>query len=113
MKEPENLALCVRMANAAAEESGRQVDFLHMPVPRDRRDDAYFAPLRDLDIADARVFLGLVHATDGVEGTRRRVATAKRHLADFGIATECGFGRRPPATVPELLEIHREIAAGL
>jgi hypothetical protein len=113
MKEPEDLSLCVRMANAAAKESGRRVDFIHMPVPRDRSDDAYFEPLRDLDVGDARVFLGLVHHTDGVDGTRQRLATAKRHLADFGIATECGFGRRAPDTLPELLDIHREIAAAL
>jgi hypothetical protein len=28
---------------------------------------------------------------------------------DFGIATECGFGRRPPETVPELLALHRAV----
>ena len=28
----------------------------------------------------------------------------------FGIATECGFGRRPAETIPELLRIHAEAA---
>ena len=46
------------------------------------------------------VALGLVHYTDGVVGTRRRIATAGKYLDDFLIATECGFGRRPPETVP-------------
>jgi hypothetical protein len=27
----------------------------------------------------------------------------------FGIATECGFGRRPPAAVADLLGLHRAI----
>ena len=95
MKEPENLSLCVQMANIAVAKSGRRVDFIHMPVPRNRDDDAYFEPLRDLHAGDAKVFLGLLHYTDGIEGARRRIAMAQRHLQTFGIATECGFGRRP------------------
>ena len=54
--------------------------------------------------------LGLVHHTDGVGGTRARLATAKKHARDFSIATECGFGRRDPATLNELLRIHAEVA---
>jgi hypothetical protein len=29
---------------------------------------------------------------------------------EFFIATECGFGRRDPRTIPELLRIHAEVA---
>ena len=83
-----------------------------MPVPRDRDDDDYFRPLQDLS-TDTRLFLGLVHYTDGVEGTTRRIETAKRYVSDFGIATECGFGRRPKEQVPELLDIHRQAAAAI
>ncbi len=54
--------------------------------------------------------LGLVHYTDGVDGSRRRLATAKKFAGDFSIATECGFGRRDPATIPELLRIHAAVA---
>jgi hypothetical protein len=32
-------------------------------------------------------------------------------VPDFGIATECGFGRRDPATIPALLRLHAEVAA--
>jgi hypothetical protein len=113
MKEPHDLSLCVKMANIAAAHSGRQVDFFHMPVPRNRDDDAYFAPVSALQIENARLFLGLVHYTDGLDGTERRVATARRHLDQFGIATECGFGRRPPEQVPDLLDIHRQVAQQL
>ena len=56
--------------------------------------------------------LGLVHHTDGADGTRKRLATAKQYATRFAIATECGFGRRDPATLTELLGIHREVAAG-
>jgi hypothetical protein len=38
------------------------------------------------------------------------MSTAKRHVADFSMATECGFGRRDPRTIPELLCIHAQAA---
>ena len=82
-----------------------------MPVPRNRADDAYFAPLRQLKLnPETELCLGLVHHTDGVEGSKRRLETARRYTSNFSIATECGFGRRDPATIPELLHIHAAIA---
>ena len=54
--------------------------------------------------------LGLVHYTDGLIGTRRRLATAQKYVKNFSIATECGFGRRPADTIPELLRIHAAAA---
>ena len=68
-------------------------------------------PLRDLRLhPETELYLGLVHATDGAEGTRRRIATAQRVVAEFGVATECGMGRRPPETIPALLRTHAEVA---
>jgi len=61
-------------------------------------------------VAPRRSCLGLVHYTDGVGGTRRRLATAEKYVKNFAIATECGFGRRPPQTIPELLRIHAAAA---
>lgn len=111
--EPPDLEVCVRMANAACKNAGRPIDFFHMPVPRARSDAAYFAPLASLMIGDAQLYLGLIHHTDGVPGALQRAAAARDFRHDFGIATECGFGRRPGATVPALLDIHREVAAKL
>jgi hypothetical protein len=56
-----------------------------------------------------KLFLGLVHDSDGVEGTRARIAVAAKYASDFGIAAECGFGRRPPETIPNLLRVHSEV----
>lgn len=101
----------MRLANAVAARTARSIELFHMPVPRARHDEAYFEPLRALDLRpDTRVCLGLIHYTDGVPGTRRRIASAHRYLKDFSIATECGFGRRAPETIPELLAIHAELA---
>jgi len=81
------------------------------PIASPFRSCAYFLPLRALRLQpQTELCLGLVHHTDGVEGTRRRLATASRHAARFSIATECGFGRRDPATIPELLRIHAAVA---
>jgi len=111
--EPPDLRVVVRMANAACQEVTRPVDYFHMPVPRNRDDEAYFAPLKDLAIGDAKLYLGLIHHTDGEEGAWRRVRAARGAVSGFGISTECGFGRRPKETIPELLRIHRAVAATL
>ena len=111
--EPANLGTSVKFANAIVSEIGRRIDWIHMAVPRDRTDDAYFAPLERLDLpAATSLVLGLIHHTDGIEGTRRRIETAERHRKDFSIATECGFGRREPSTMLELLDIHAAVADG-
>lgn len=109
--EPTDLSMCVAFANRVSAGIGRPIALFHMPVPRNRIDDAYFMPLKDLTLAPGtRVALGLVHSTDGVDGTNRRIATAKKYLGDFLISTECGFGRRPPGTISELLKIHARVA---
>lgn len=108
--EPKDLGTSVKFANTLCTGVGRPVDFIHMAVPRERDDDAYFAPLSNLDIGNTRLILGLIHYTDGLDGTTKRLATATHHATGFGIATECGFGRRDPATIPELLEIHASLA---
>jgi hypothetical protein len=99
------------MANAITARVSRPIQFFHLPVPRGRHDDGYFEPLEDLRLeTDTELYLGLVHYTDGLEGTRRRIETASRHVEVFGVATECGFGRRLPEQVPDLLRIHRDVA---
>jgi hypothetical protein len=101
------------MASALAVSSRRRIDFIHLPVPR-RATDRYFAPLADLELQPrTQLYLGLVHFRDGLEGTRRRIAHAERVVGDFGIATECGWGRREPATIPGLLALHRDASAPL
>lgn len=106
--EPKDLALVVQLANDAQASISRVIDFFHMPVPKDRNDDAYFAPLQQLDIAPGKLYLGLIHYTDGITGAAQRLEQAAKYVDDFGLATECGFGRRPLEQIPALLEIHRQ-----
>lgn len=109
--QPKDTARLVTVANAISAGVQRSVQWLHLPVPRDRSDDAYYAPLAGLNLhPETELYLGLVHYTEGVEGTRQRIAAAQKVVQAFGVATECGLGRRDPATIPALLEIHAEVA---
>jgi hypothetical protein len=109
--EPKDTGLMVRLANKLSGRVRRSIQWIHMPVPRDRSDDAYFAPLSDLRLnPETELYLGLVHLSDGVAGTRQRIAAAAKVIPDFGIATECGMGRRDPKTMSELLRVHADIA---
>jgi len=110
--EPNDLGAVTDMANALSEAVRRRIDWVHFPVPIDRDDAAYFAPLERLALKpETELYLGIVHYGDGADGARRRLAAARQVVGgEFGIATECGFGRRPVETIEPLLELHAEIA---
>jgi hypothetical protein len=109
--EPRDMGDMVDMANRLAADIKRPVNLIHIPVPRDRSDGGYFSPLSRLRLRpETELCLGLVHYSDGVAGTCKRLAAAEQQVARFSIATECGFGRRNPSTIPELLRIHAEVA---
>src|SRR4051794_4605335 len=108
--EPRDAGAMVRLTNAMLDRIDRRVDWVHMPVPIERDDDDFFAPLRELRLPEeTELYLGLVHFEDGAAGTQRRIDTAARHVASFGVATECGIGRIPRDEVVPTLEIHRDV----
>ena len=87
--EPTDMVDMVEFTNRLCALIKRPIQLVHMPVPRNRADDAYFEPLRRLKLRpETELCLGLVHLTDGVEGTKRRLATARKYVADFSVATE-------------------------
>jgi hypothetical protein len=109
--EPTDTQVMVDFANQLTTQLKHPLKWVHMPVPRERDDDAYFAPLTGLKLDPTTEFyLGLIHDTDGTAGSRRRLAAAEKFVTGFGIATECGMGRRPPETISGLLDLHRELA---
>jgi hypothetical protein len=112
MTAMQDLDLCVRLSNDTVAQAGRRVDYVHMPVTR-HPDDAFFAPLKDLNVGDTRVYLGLVHHTDGTEGFRERVEGARRYLEDFGVGSVCGYGRVDPSELPTALRVHAACAGAL
>lgn len=109
MVDQPDLDLCVRLSAHAIEHSGRRIDYVHMPVNVDC-DERYFAPLRDLELGETKLYLGLIHHADGVEGFERRVAAASKAVGDFGIASVCGYGRLSPDVMPEVIAAHRDCA---
>ena len=111
--EPQDAAKMVELANLVFGSVERALAYIHMPVPIGRSDDAYFAPLKNLRLPPGtELYLGLVHAQDGVEGTVKRMATAKKHAPPFGIASECGISRaRKPEVVEEFFRVYAGAAA--
>ncbi|MGF3057119.1 hypothetical protein [Microbacterium sp. YY-01] len=110
--EPRDTGNLVRFANAVMRDARHTLTWLHLPVPIDRDDDAYFAPLDDLALTTGtELYLGLVHREDGVAGAQRRITAALPHAAEFGVATECGIGRAPEGTTEGILRTHAEVAA--
>ena len=109
--EPGDAGFLARISSEILKKIHRPLNWIHMPVPRDRDDDAYFAPLSGLALPDeTRLYLGLVHQTDGEAGTSRRIEAAMRHVPAFGIATECGLARRPSDTIPGLMSQHAKLS---
>jgi len=106
--QPIDATKMVELANLIARSVPRSITWMHMPVPIDRSDDAFFAPLVNLQLRpETELYLGLVHAQDGVEGTTRRMAAARKFVKDFGIASECGISRgRDPNLAMEFIKTY-------
>jgi hypothetical protein len=89
-------------------------------VPQAQRDQAYFAPLRDLQAgAETELYFALApyHPADQPHGTTAEqvkpidvyVAQSPSGSRNWGICTECGMGRVAADDVPTLLDLHHEI----
>lgn len=105
-------AVLVDLMNGIAAEVPRRVDFIHIPAPKEA-DAAFFAPLRDWRAPkQTRLYVGLLQEGDDA-GNLTRIAAARTAVSDFGVAAECGFGRRDPSHVPAILATHRAAAESL
>jgi hypothetical protein len=108
--QPKDAGILVEMMEGIAAAAKRRIDFFHIPVPKDRTDAAYYAPLKDWKRPiDTRLYLGLLHHDDAT-GDRVRIEMARRHIEDFGYSAECGWGRTEPGRLPGLLAGHRSAA---
>jgi hypothetical protein len=108
--QPKDAAVLVEMLEGIAAATKRPIDFFHIPVPKDRTDEAFYAPLKNWKRpAGTELYLGLLHHNDET-GDRKRVAVAKKFIPDFGLSAECGWGRTEPGRLPGLLKGHRAAA---
>ena len=109
---PTDLANTVEIAHGILAGLGRPLQYVHVPAPKHRDDEAYYAPLAALRLPEGcDLYLGVIHHDDR-DGDRRRIAAAAKFVSDFGIATECGWGRSHPSRAPGLLDSHRIALVG-
>ncbi len=108
--QPKDAGIMVEMTNAIAAGVKRPIQFFHLPVPKGRTDDAFFAPLEKLKLKpETELYLGLIHHNDQA-GDATRLAAARRHARVDGIGTECGMARGDPARLPSMLASHARAA---
>lgn len=104
--QPKDAAILAELTQGIVDHVKRPVQFIHIPVPKDRTDDAYYQPLDALNLpAVTDFYLGLVHDGDD-DGNRTRLGLAQAHCRVDGVATECGWGRGAPERVPGILSAH-------
>ncbi|MDF2119147.1 hypothetical protein PY365_26605 [Roseiarcaceae bacterium H3SJ34-1] len=112
--EPKDTGDMVAVMNAVCSGLGRPMAFVHMPVPIDRSDDAYFEALKDFRPGSGtELFLGLVHDVDGLKGSLARAAAARRACERFGVGTECGLNHRSRDNVLQIITLLGEVADAL
>jgi hypothetical protein len=107
--QPKDAGILVEMMQGIAAATKRRIDFFHIPVPKNRTDEAFYAPLKNWRGHGTKLYLGLLHHNDDA-GDKARVAVAKRFVPDFGLSAECGWGRTEPGRLPGLLKGHRVAA---
>lgn len=109
--QPEDAGLLVDIATNIVRRIGPRhaIEWIHLPVPKDRFDTAHFNPLKDLDIGYVQLFLGLVHSHDE-SGTERRLKAAQAvYPRVVGVATECGIGRTPMEDIDSIFTIAKNV----
>lgn len=111
--QPKDTGLMVEVANALMTAVKRPVAWIHLPVPKERNDEGYFLPLKNLKGDQGmELYLGLVHFGD-LEGTKEKIRVVRRVLGSeggFGVATECGLGRTPREEFEGIMEILGEVS---
>src|ERR1700683_1033270 len=124
-KQPESLALQVRVLNAVAATASRPVSFVSFTVPQDQRGEGYFAPLAELATdPDTEPHFALVpyppaEQEPGTSAEQARLIDAALAASPggpraWGVCTECGMGRADRDEIPALLDLHSQlITAGL
>ena len=109
----QDMAVHVDYANELVRKIDRNIAYFHLPTTPEYA-AADFAPLKNLKLGlRTKLFLGLIHAADGLEGARRRVRAAQSVVPEFGVAHFCGLSQwgAGPETVAPMLLLHRATAA--
>jgi hypothetical protein len=109
---PKDMGNLVEIANGIASNAKRPLQYIHVPVPHDRDDEAYFAPLKDLKLGEGtELYVGCIHAGQA-DGNANKLALAQKFTTVHGVGAECGLGRGNADLFDDVLEQHRRLAAG-
>ena len=92
----------VLLSNALARHfpSGRRLEYIHVPLAAAHLppslDEAWYAPLSELDLGDVRFVAGFVHESLDIEQLTQLLATIERAAGrEVDVASTCGLGRLP------------------
>jgi hypothetical protein len=109
LMQPSDMGAMVEMCRGLLDSADRKIDFLHLPVPHDRTDDEYFAPLKNLSLPKGcDLALGLVHVGEDAEN-RARLHRAQAVSEVAGVGSECGWGRKGAERLAALLDAHLRV----
>ena len=101
-----DMGVSVGLANSIAQAISRPVNFIHIPVSNPAAGEPFFAPLADLAMgSETELYLGLLQPKNS-DSDDARVKAAEKFVSNFGIATECGWGRKDSGAVPHVLGTH-------
>ena len=87
---PTHIGQAVRLVGAVIASTERQPQFVHLPVPPERDDTAYFEALINLALwPSLEVHLGLVHESDTPEDVAARLSAAREVLPYAAASADC------------------------
>ena len=107
--QPKDMGNLVEIANSLTAAVSRRINYIHLPVPKDRNDKQYFAPLAELQLsADTDLYLGCIHHGDH-KNNAHKLDLAAQQTDIAGIGSECGWGRGNPENLNAILEAHKNL----
>lgn len=108
---PPDISTVVRVSNALTTAVGRPINFIQAATMRDWSKPEHWSALADLQISPVTQFyLGLVHASDGIDAARARRDIVSKFLPRFGISTECGLGRHSQAQLASVVQTFQALS---
>ena len=107
---PRDTGRMVEVADALAATLERPLNWIHVPLARERPGAEYAAPLRDLRLhPETELYVGALHPGADADETRRRIGVTHEFVPEFGLATPCGWGRLAPRLVDDLIAAHADL----
>lgn len=113
--EPTSLQAVTDRTLAILARTPHKIAYSHFPVPQSAmaRLSKYLSPLTVLYPAlqkhGCELYFGVARFGD-LEGTQKRIEEAKKFAPEFGVATECGWGRTPPEEIEETMRLLAEVS---